>query len=118
METKIYKDFRYKPAMFMGLTMRQLFFCLLAIGAAVGVYFLLHDSLGDEAVSWVCVFAAFPFAVAGFFERDGMTLEVLFVAFFHWLRTCRRRTYHSENYYRTLLDAAEKAGDDADVLVQ
>ena len=103
--------------MFMGLTMRQLFFCALAIGAAVGTYFWLHTRYSDEVMSWICIFAALPFAVAGFYERDGMTMEVLIVAFFQWLRTCNRRLYQSENPYRRWLDAAERMNDDGDPLV-
>lgn len=40
-------------------------FALLAV--AVGIYFSLRPALGGE-VGWVCVLAAFPFALCGFFS--------------------------------------------------
>ena len=43
MEVKINREIRnYTESMFFGLTMRQFVFSLLAIGVAVGLYFLLR----------------------------------------------------------------------------
>ena len=39
---------------------------LLAIGVAVGVYFGLKPLIGAAEVGWVCMLAAFPFAMCGF----------------------------------------------------
>ena len=42
MEVKINKEIRnYTEAMFFGLSMRQFVFSILAVGVAVGLYFLL-----------------------------------------------------------------------------
>ena len=76
MEIKINKEIRdYQESVFMGLSLRQFLFSLLAIGVAVGVYFGLQGVLGPETVSWLCVIAAFPFAILGFVKYHGMTAE-------------------------------------------
>ncbi len=55
MEIKINREIRnYQEAIFFGLTLRQFIFSVLAIGAAVGLYFGLIDLLGTEVTSWVC----------------------------------------------------------------
>lgn len=49
MEIKIPKEVRsHKEALFFGLSARQFFCSVLAVGVAVGVYFLLKDLLGRE----------------------------------------------------------------------
>ena len=76
MEIKINKEIRdYQESVFMGLSLRQFLFSLLAIAVAVGVYFGLQGVLGAETVSWLCVIAAFPFAILGFVKYHGMTAE-------------------------------------------
>ena len=57
MEVKINREIRnYTESMFFGLSLRQFVFSLLAVGVAVGLYFLLRPYLGTETVSWVCIF--------------------------------------------------------------
>jgi hypothetical protein len=85
MEVKINKEIRaYTESMFFGLSMRQFVFSLLAIGVAVGLYFLLKPHVGTETVSWMCVLGAAPFAALGFVNYHGMTAEQLLWA---WLRS-------------------------------
>lgn len=85
MEVKINKEIRaYTESMFFGLPMRQFVFSLLAIGVAVGLYFLLKPHVGTETVSWMCVLGAAPFAALGFVNYHGMTAEQLLWA---WLRS-------------------------------
>ena len=55
--------------------MRQCFFSVLAIAAAVGVYLGTKDTCGTEIAGWLSVFAAAPFAGCGFFRYHQMTLE-------------------------------------------
>ncbi len=56
MEIKINKEIRdYQESVFMGLSLRQFLFSLLACGVAVGIYFGLRDVLGTETVSWLCI---------------------------------------------------------------
>lgn len=76
MEIKINREIReYTEAMYFGLSLRQFISSVLACGVSVGLYFLLRPYIGMEAVSWVCVLAAVPFAVVGFIKYHGMTAE-------------------------------------------
>ena len=82
MEIKINKEIRdYQESVFLGLSRRQFLFSLLSVAVAAGVYFGLKNLLGAEAVSWVCVLAAFPFAVLGFVRYHGMSAEKLIKAY-------------------------------------
>ena len=83
MEVKINREIReYTESMFFGLTLRQFIFSVLACGVAVAVYFLLQPFLGTETTSWVCILAAFPFAIVGFVKYNGMTAEKFIAAWF------------------------------------
>jgi hypothetical protein len=82
------------------MSLRQLVFAMLAVGAAVSVYFLLKPYLGTETVSWVCVLAAAPFAVMGFIRYNGMTAERFIWA---WLKSVfimpKVLTFRATNIY-------------------
>ena len=81
MEIKINKEIKeYNETIFFGLSVRQFIFAILACGAAFGVYFGFRDILGTEVVSWLCIFAAAPFAALGFVTYHGMTAEKLLKA--------------------------------------
>ena len=85
MEVKINREIRnYTESMFFGLSMRQFIFSVLALGVAVLLYFLLNPHLGTEAVSWVCILGAAPFAALGFISYHGMPAEKLLWV---WLRS-------------------------------
>ena len=72
MEVRINKEVRnYQESLFFGLSLRQFLFALLAVAVAVGVYFGLRPVLGDGEIGWVCILAAFPFALGGFFQYNG-----------------------------------------------
>ena len=80
MEVKINREIRnYTESMFFGLSMRQFVFSLLAVGVAVGLYFLLRPHFGMETVSWMVILAAAPFAVMGFVSYHGMSAEQLLI---------------------------------------
>ena len=65
MEVKINREIReYTESMFFGLTLRQFIFTVLAAAASIISYLLLRPVIGIEAVSWVCMLAAVPFAEA------------------------------------------------------
>ena len=82
MEIKINKEIRdYQESVFMGLSLRQFLFSLLACAVAVGIYFGLKDVLGTETVSWLCILGAFPFAILGFVKYHGMTAEKFIMAY-------------------------------------
>ena len=83
MEIKINREIRdYHESMFMGLSLRQSIFSVLAILVAVGLYFWLNPILGMETVSWICVLGAAPFAVIGFVSYHGMPAEKFVWAWF------------------------------------
>ena len=85
MEIKINREIReYTESMFFGLSMRQFFFSLIAVGVAVGLYFGLRNYVGMETISWMCVLGAAPFALLGFVKYHGMTAEQFIWA---WLRS-------------------------------
>ena len=76
MEVKINREIRnYTESMFFGLCLRQLIFSVLAVGVAIGLYFLLKPYVGTETVSWMCILGAAPFAAMGFVSYHGMTAE-------------------------------------------
>lgn len=82
LEIKINKEIRdYQESIFMGLSLRQFIFAVLAVGVVIGVYFGLRNVLGTETVSWLCVVAAFPFAILGFVKYHGMTAEQFIKAY-------------------------------------
>jgi len=65
-EVRINKEVRdYQESIFFGLSLRQLIFALLAVLVAVGVYFGLRNVVGSGEIGWICVLAAFPFALGG-----------------------------------------------------
>lgn len=101
MEVRINKEVRnYQESLFFGLSLRQFLFALLA----VGVYFGLRPVLGNGEIGWVCILAAFPFALGGFFQYNGMNLEQFLLAFFRSkFLTPKRLVFKSENMYAKLM---------------
>ena len=76
MEVKVNREIRdYTESVFFGMSLRQCIFAVLAVAAAVGLYFALKPYLGLETLSWVCILGAAPFAVVGFIKWHGMTAE-------------------------------------------
>lgn len=95
--------------MFFGLSLRQFFFSVLACGVAAGIYLGLKPLLGTETTSWLCIVAAFPFAVLGFLKYNGMTAEKFVLA---WIRSTflipKVLTFGNTNYYHTMVTEARK----------
>lgn len=110
MEIKIPKEVRsHKETLFFGLSARQFLCSALAVGMAVGVYVLLKDVLGQETASWLCVVAAAPLAVAGFFQYNGLTFEQFVWAFLKSELLCARpRVFRSENIYLQAMGMGKK----------
>lgn len=108
MEVKINREIRqYTESMFFGLSMRQFFFSLATAAVALILYFVLKPYLGTEAVSWVCILGAAPFAAMGFVTYHGMTAEQLIWA---WIRSellePKELHFESVNMYQLLVNAA------------
>ena len=100
-EIKINKEVRdYQESIFFGLSLRQFICSAMAIAVAVLLYFLLGRILGNGEIGWVCILAAFPFAICGFFRYNGMYFEQFAWAFFRSeLLYPKHLKYKSENLY-------------------
>lgn len=101
MEVKINREIRdYTESMFFGLSLRQFLFSMAAVVMAVILYFGLHNLVGTETVSWMCILGAVPFAALGFIKYHGMTAEQFIWA---WLKseliTPKRLTFHPTNIF-------------------
>ena len=110
MEVKINREIReYTESMFFGLTLRQFIFTVLAAAASIISYFLLRPVIGIEAVSWVCMLTAVPFAVLGFVRYNGMPAEKFIWA---WIKSeilmPRHLCFGNSNLYMELLSGAER----------
>ena len=111
MEIKINREIRdYHESMFMGLSLRQTIFSVLAILVAVGLYFWLNPILGTETVSWICVLGAAPFAVIGFVSYHGMPAEkFLWVWFRSEVLEPKQLCFRPNNlYYELMKDTIAK----------
>lgn len=72
MEVKMNKEIRnYNESMFFGLDFRQCAFSLLAVLAAIGIYFGTRDILGEEFTGWLSILGAAPFAACVFSNTTG-----------------------------------------------
>jgi hypothetical protein len=99
-----------KETMFFGLSMRQFFFSIAAMGVAVLLYFLLKDNFGVETVSWMCILGAAPFAAMGFVTYHGMTAEQFIWAFIRSELLEHKVLFvkHNNLYYEILKEAKTK----------
>ena len=110
MEFKINREIReYTESMFFGLTLRQFIFTVLAAAASIISYFLLRPIIGIEAVSWVCMLAAVPFAVLGFVKYNGMSAEKFIWA---WIKSelliPKKLCFGNSNMYWVLMNALKE----------
>ena len=105
MEIKIPKEVRkHKETIFFGLSARQFFCAVVAVGLAVGIYIGLGPAIGNETASWLCILAAAPIALAGFFQYNGMTLEQFAWAFLKSEFLCAGgRRFVSKNFHYEIL---------------
>ena len=102
----------YQESMFFGLNFRQCVFSLLAVGAALGIYFSLRELAGEEITGWLCVMGAAPFAACGFFKYHGMAAEqFLWAVIKSELLYPKRLTFQSENLYYQCMEDCIKAGE-------
>lgn len=104
-EIKIPKEVRkHKETIFFGLTARQFFCAVAAVGLAASLYLGLGPAIGKDMASWLCILAAAPVALDGFFHYNGMTLEqFLWAVVKSELLLAGGRPFASENFYYNLL---------------
>ena len=104
-EVRDYQESIYGISIFFGLSLRQLVFALLAVLVAVGVYFGLRGVVGTGEIGWICVLAAFPFALGGFFTYNGMTFEKFLLAFIRSeLLYPKKLVFRADNLYAKALE--------------
>lgn len=111
MEVKIPKEIRdYQESVFFGLSFRQFFCSVMAVGTAVGLYFWLNPLLGTEMTGWMCIFGAAPFAACGFFRYHGMTAEQFAWAFIKSEVLYPKKLVFKSNslYYKAMKEAIAK----------
>ena len=102
----------YREAMFFGLDFRQMACSLMAVLAAVGIYFSLREKAGEEVTGWLCMLGAAPFAFCGFFKYHGMTAEQ-----FAWavikseLLYPKRLLFQPEDLYYQCMEESLSAGE-------
>ncbi len=69
------------------------------------MYFGLKDIVGTGEIGWMCVLAAFPFALGGFFTYNGMTFERFLLAVIRSeMLYPRKQVFQSENLYAKALE--------------
>ena len=109
LEIKVNKEILdYNESIILGLSFRQLLCSLAAVSIAVAVYMLLHETLGRELVSWVCLIAAAPFAVAGFYKYQGMTIEKFLAAVIKTQINSGIRVYVSRNLFLEAIEHQQR----------
>ena len=110
MEIKINKEIcAYNETLFFGLSARQFVCSILAIGTAVGIYFIFKNIIGKETASWVCIVSASPMAAMGFFKYNGLPAEkLLWETIKSEIIFSGRRVYKADNYYLYLLNIKPK----------
>ncbi len=105
LEVRINKEVRdYQESLFFGLTLRQFIFALLAVAVAVGITSAYAQCW---AARWagVCILAAFPFALGGFFQYNSMTFEQFILAVIRSeLLYPKRLVFKSDHLYAKALD--------------
>ena len=110
MQIKINQEIRdYTESVFFGLSPRQFFFSLAAVGVAVGLFFVLRKHFGTETVSWMCILGAAPFAALGFVRYHGMSAEQLLWVFIRSeLLEPKVYLFKPKNYYYELMLESKK----------
>ncbi len=105
LQIKINQEIRdYTESVFFGLSPRQFFFSLAAVGVAVGLFFVLRKHFGTETVSWMCILGAAPFAALGFVRYHGMSAEQLLCVFIRSeLLEPKVFLFRPKNYYYELM---------------
>ena len=105
LQIKINQEIRdYTESVFFGLSPRQFFFSLAAVGVAVGLFFVLRKHFGTETVSWMCILGAAPFAALGFVRYHGMSAEQLLWVFIRSeLLEPKVYLFKPKNYYYELM---------------
>jgi len=110
LQNKMNREIRdYKENMFFGLSLRQCVFSVIAVAVAIALYFFLQPHVGTEAVSWLCVIGAAPFAALGFVTYNRMTAEQFLWAYLQSeILMPKALLFEQRNLYYDILETAIK----------
>ena len=100
---------KHKETICFGLSLRQFLCAALSLVIAAGVFLLTRQFVGKETASWLCILAAAPVALAGFFSYNGLALEEFFWAVIRSELLCAGpRKFIARNLYYDLLHRKER----------
>lgn len=100
---------KHKETIFFGLSLRQFLCAALSLAIAAGVFLLTRQLAGKETASWLCILAAAPVALAGFFSYNGLALEKFIWAVIRSELLCAGpRKFIARNLYYDLLHRKER----------
>lgn len=110
MEIKMNKEIRdYAETMFFGLSLRQFLFSAAGCLISIGIFFLLRNRMGTEAVTWACILGVFPCGLLGFAKYNGMSAErFLWVVIKSQVIYPRRMVFRSSNLMQELSEGGKK----------
>lgn len=93
----------FKEKLVLGLTGRQLIAVILALIICVPTYIWGRPLLGDDVASWICILAATPSLMFGFYKKNGMTFEqyVKVMFRFNFIVPITRK-YKIQNFFEEL----------------
>lgn len=108
-DIRLIKDIRnYSETIFFGLSMRQFIYAMLSVGSSVITYFLLKEHLSGEAVGWLCILAAIPFAFLGFFKYQGLTAWQFLIVALRYFFASKKLPRINRNIYYEILEKGGK----------
>lgn len=74
MEIELSEDLQhYKESVILGLTVKQAFFSILALGTGTAIVLLLHTRIGVTLSCYVATPFVVPLALTGFYQYHGLT---------------------------------------------
>lgn len=107
---RIPKEIReYKEKILIGLTLRQMFASVLALGICVPLYLYGKRYINEEIIAWLVMIIALPLAGIGFVKINGMPFEKAIVSIFksEFLYP-KKRVYRSNNCFKKWEKAADE----------
>ena len=96
MVIEINKDIdRYQESVAMGLTAKQLIFCIASVVVGGGIVLLLYKYIGLTGSAYVAIPCVAPIALGGFYSYNGMSFYEVMGKKFHYMFGNRALTYVS-----------------------
>lgn len=89
MDIELSEDLRhYKESLVLGLTVKQLFFSILALGTGTGIVLLFYNRIGITLSCYVATPFVVPLALTGFYNYHGLTFwqfagKMIYFSFFN-----------------------------------